>query len=222
MAKLASMSVAEILADDDLKHFALGRARVIFGDNCAACHGSGGQGNLNAAHPGHSFPNLTDDDWLYGGWPEVLVETITEGREAEMPARGGNDELTDADVTGLAGFVAALSAGEAKLNGEGELTAGAGKFGAVNAIFQETCAACHGGNAKGSMLNGDPSGGAVNLTDAIFRFGGDTASLTETIGNGRKGKMPAFGAKLDATAIKILAVKVHQLGGGMTANPVPE
>jgi cytochrome c oxidase cbb3-type subunit 3 len=72
------------------------------------------------------------------------------------------------------------------------------------------------------MLNGDPAGGAVNLTDAIYRFGGDLASLKDTIGNGRKGIMPAFGAKLDPTSIKILAVKVHQLGGGMAANPVPE
>ena len=219
MAKLDSMTVAEILADDELKHFALGRARVLYGDNCAACHGSGGAGVVSAEF---AFPNLTDDDWLFGGWPEVLVETITDGRVAEMPAKGGNDELTDADVASLADFVTALSAGEAKLNDDGELTAGAGKFGAVNATYQETCAGCHSGNAKGSMLNGDPEGGAVNLTDAIFRFGGDIASLTETIGNGRKGTMPAFGAKLDPTSIKILAVKVHQMGGGMAANPVPE
>ncbi|MDT8376193.1 MAG: c-type cytochrome [Mariprofundaceae bacterium] len=217
MSRLDSMSVEQILADDDMKHFALGRARVLFGDNCAACHGSGGAGVVSA---GFAFPNLSDDDWLFGGWPAALVETITEGREGAMPAKGGNDELTDADVDNLAGFVTALGSGEAKLDADGELTAGADRFGAVNAVFQENCAACHGMNAKGSMLNGDYGTGAVNLTDAIYRFGSDMAALKETIGNGRKGKMPAFGEKLDATSIKILAVKVHQLGGGMDSEPM--
>ena len=222
MAQLDKLSVRQILADDELRNFALGRARVLFGDNCAACHGSGGQGNLNAAHPENSFPNLTDDDWLYGGWPEKLVETITEGRESQMPARGGNDELTDTDVSNLAAFVSALSAGEAKLSDDGELTAGAGKFGAVNGIFQETCAACHSPNAKGAEINGDYSIGSANLTDAIFRFGGSLDTLTATISKGRKGKMPTFGGKLDPTTIKILAVKVHELGGGMDAPPIAE
>jgi cytochrome c oxidase cbb3-type subunit 3 len=210
MARLDSMSVAQILADDEMKHFALGRARVLYGDNCAACHGSGGAGVVSA---GFAFPNLSDDDWLFGGTPAALAETITDGREGEMPAKGGNDELTDADVANLAGFVAALSSGEAKLDDGGELTAGAGTFGAANAVFQENCTACHYANAKGGVLN-DDANGAVNLTDAIYRFGGDMATLKETIGNGRSAEMPAFGERLDATSIKILAVKVHQLGGG--------
>ena len=223
MKKLAGMSVNEIIADDEMRTFALGRSRVLFGDNCAACHGSGGQGNLNKTHPGNSFPNLTDDDWLYGGWSDVIVETITEGREAEMPAKGGNDELTDADVDSLAKFVVALADGKATLNNDGELTKGAESFNSANVLFQETCAACHSASAKGSLLGGgDSYGGSANLTDSVFRFGGSLATVRDTIANGRKGQMPAFGKKLDETSIKILAVRVHQFGGGTTGEPVLE
>ncbi|MDX8391268.1 MAG: c-type cytochrome [Mariprofundaceae bacterium] len=220
MEKLSAMSVSEIIADDDMRHFALGRARVLFGDNCAACHGSGGQGVLNRTHPEYSFPNLTDDDWLYGGWPEKIVETITEGREAEMPAKGGNDELTDADVDSLAHFVLALSEGNAALNEEGELSTGAESFAAPNRLFQETCAACHSPSARGALLGADDAyGGSANLTDSIWRFGGNIDTIRNTIAHGRQAKMPTFGEKLDATAIKILAIRVHQFGGGMDSDP---
>lgn len=217
MAKLATMSVDEILADDDMRQFALGRSVVLFGDNCAACHGSGGQGNLNAAHPELSFPNLTDDDWLFGGWTAKIQETITDGREAEMPPKGGNEDLTDANVDSLATFVLALSSGEAELNADGELVKGS--FAGANELFQETCAGCHSANAKGSMLNGDFDTGAANLTDGIWRFGGDMATVRDTIAHGRKGRMPTFSERLDETSIKILTVRVHELGGGMAAEP---
>ncbi|MDX8388058.1 MAG: c-type cytochrome [Ghiorsea sp.] len=214
MDKLASMSVDEIIADEDLRQFALGRSVVLFGDNCAACHNSGGQGNLNAAHPESSFPNLTDDDWLFGGWTAKITETITEGREAEMPAKGGNDELTSSDVDALASFVTALSDGSAELNDDGELVKGS--FAGANALFQETCSACHSANAKGSNLNGDYDTGAANLTDGIWRFGGDMATVRNTIANGRISQMPAFGERLDEISLKILTVRVHALGGGTT------
>ncbi len=220
MAKLASMSVEDILADDNMRQFALGRSVVLFGDNCAACHGSGGQGNLNKSHPGESFPNLTDDDWLFGGWPAKIVETITDGRQAEMPPKGGNDELTSSDIDKLADFIKnGLSTGDAELDEDGVLTKGADRFAAANDLFQETCAGCHQANGQGSMKNGDFDTGAVNFTDGIWRFGGDLATIKETITNGRKGTMPTWGGRLDETTIKILAVRVHQMGGGMDAEP---
>jgi len=219
MTKLENMTADEIIADDEMRAFAMGRSRVLFGDNCAACHASGGQGNLNAAHPENSFPNLTDDDWLFGGWTDKIIETITDGRETSMPAKGGNEDLTAANVATLAGFVMALSTGSAELNNDGMLTKGA-SFAGANDLFQETCAGCHGGNAKGSMANFDFDSGAVNLTDGIWRFGGSLAAVTETITNGRMGQMPTFAGKLDETSIKILAVRVHQLGGGMAAEPM--
>ncbi len=215
MARLETMTADEIIADEQMREFALGRSRVLFGDNCAACHGSGGQGNLNAAHPENSFPNLTDDDWLFGGWTAKIIETITDGREAAMPPKGGNEDLTSADVDSLAKFVLALSAGDAELNADGELVKGGASFAGANDLFQETCAGCHQANAKGSNKNGDFDTGAVNLTDGIWRFGGSLATVTQTITNGRTAQMPTFGGgKLDATSIKILAVRVHELGGG--------
>jgi cytochrome c oxidase cbb3-type subunit 3 len=216
MDRLKRMSVQEILADDEMKQFALGRARVLFGDKCAACHGAGGAGHVNGDY---SFPNLTDDDWLYGGWPDKIVETITDGRQGMMPAKGGNESLTDKDVDNLAHFVIALSKGEAKLNDNGELIKGGDKYKPANTIFQGLCFACHGKNAKGAMHNGDYYTGAVNLTDKIWRFGGSLATVKQTITHGRQAKMPTFGTKLDKTSIKILAVKVHELGGGMDKPP---
>lgn len=217
MKKLESMSVDEIIADDDMRQFVLGRSRVLFGDNCAACHMSGGQGNLNTVHPDYSFPNLTDDDWLYGGWTAKIHEILVGGREAQMPAKGGNDDLTDADVDSLAKFVSAMAEGDAVLNDAGELTKGS--FAGANALFQESCAGCHGANAKGSLANGDFDTGAVNLTDGIWRFGGDMATIRETLLKGRVAKMPAFGQRLSETELKILTVRVHQLGGGMDGEP---
>lgn len=214
MKKLASMSVDEIIADDEMRQFALGRSVVLFGDSCAACHNSGGQGNLSAAHPENSFPNLTDDDWLFGGWPDKIKETITDGREAAMPPKGGNEDLTDADVDSLTSFVQALSTGDAELNDDGVLVKGS--FAGANVLFQETCAGCHSANAKGSNRNGDYDTGAVNLTDGIWRFGGDMATVKETIANGRVAQMPTFANRLDDISIKILTVRVHQLGGGTT------
>lgn len=216
MDKLAIMSVDEIIADGDMRQFALGRSVVLFGDNCAACHSAGGQGNLSKAHPENSFPNLTDDDWLFGGWTAKITETITGGRESQMPAKGYNEDLTSADVDLLADFVVALGEGSAALNDDGELIKGS--FAPANALFQETCAACHYSNAKGANRNGDYYTGSANLTDGIWRFGGDLATVRETITNGREAKMPTFGKRLDEVAIKILTVRVHELGGG-TAQP---
>ena len=217
MDKLKTMTVSEIIKDDEMRQFALGRARVLFGDNCAACHGSGGGGRV---HGDYSFPNLTDDDWLYGGWPDKIVETITGGRQGMMPAKGGDPSLTDQDVESLARFVIALSKGEAKLNDDGQLTAGSPQHDHANTIFQGLCFACHGKNAKGAALNGDYYTGAANLTDRIWRFGGQLNTVIETITKGRNAKMPTFGHKLDETTIKILAVKVYEMGGGMPTPPV--
>jgi len=220
MAKLETMTADEIIADDQMREFALGRSRVLFGDNCAACHQSGGQGQLNKTDPGNSFPNLTDDDWLFGGWTDKIIETITNGRMQQMPAKGGNEDLTTSDIDALAVFIHdGLSTGDAVLDDDGVLTKGADKFEAANALFQETCAGCHNANGKGSMLNGDYDTGAVNFTDSIWRFGGDLATIKETITMGRDSQMPTFGGRLDETTIKILAVRVHEFGGGMAGEP---
>ena len=203
MKKLSAMNAKEIMADAEMRNFAESAAKAVFGDNCAACHGAGGQGAEGL------FPALADDDWIFGGDLETITETITDGRMGNMPAHTG--EVSDADINALADFVVALPEGKATKAGW--------------ALFEENgCTACHGADAKGAALNEDAAGtGGVNLTDKIWRFSGDRDEVLRTIRNGvnqedvtgtRNATMPAFGEKLTADQIKILVVKVQSLGGG--------
>lgn len=198
--KISAMNGQQILGDPGMRNFADSSAKAIFGDYCAACHGAGGQGA-----PG-LFPVLADDDWLYGGDFNTLVESITMGRESIMLAY--QDQLDDATINKLADFVLAAS--------EGKATA------AQFALFRETgCSACHGDNAKGGAIN-KLGTGAANLTDGIWRFGGSREEILRTIRYGvnqggpntRVAIMPAFGGKLSPETIKMVAVKVHEFGGG--------
>ena len=200
--KLKGMSAAAILADEELKNYVVKSAKVLFGDNCAACHGNGGQGN-----PG--FPVLADDDWLYGGKIETIEQTITMGRQGNMPARGIAGNLTDQEIDDLARHVMALSSG-------GEHAPGKALFNGKGG-----CMACHGADGKGMQALG-----SANLTDGIWRFQASDqyASVKYTITHGvnapndpktRNAVMPAFGgSKLTKTDIRKLAVYVHELGGG--------
>lgn len=203
LKQVAEMDGQALMADAGMRNFADSSAKAIFGDNCAACHGAGGQGA-----PG-LFPNLSDDAWLYGGDFDTIVESITDGREGSMPAH--IDMIDDAGINKLADFVIAASQGKATAEGL--------------AHFNESgCADCHGENAAGGAIN-DLGSGAANLTDAIWRFGSTKEDILRTIRYGvnedpadvpntRIAIMPAFGEKLSPEAIKMLAVKVHQFGGG--------
>jgi len=197
LKKVAEMDGQALMADAGMRNFADSSAKAIFGDNCAGCHGAGGQGA-----PG-LFPNLADDDWLYDGDFDTIVESITDGREGSMPAH--IDMIDEAGINKLADFVVASSQGKATPEGL--------------AHFDESgCTGCHGDNATG----GD---GAANLTDGIWRFGSSRDDILRTIRYGvnedpedvpntRIAIMPAFGDKLSPEAIKMLAVKVYQFGGG--------
>ena len=132
LKKIAAMSGKEILADPGMRNFAESSAKAIFGDNCAACHGAGGQGA-----PG-LFPVLADDDWLYGGDFDTIVETITNGRQGFMPAHEGM--LDEATINKLADFVIDASQGKATPE----------QFALFNA---SGCGGCHGENAKGGAIN---------------------------------------------------------------------
>jgi len=197
MAKLKTMSAAEVMADPELKNFAESAAKAVYGDNCAACHGGGGEGAKGL------FPVLADDDWLYGGAIDNIVESISEGRMGNMMAFG--DMLEPEQVETLADFVIALPKGEATEK--------------QWATFNEAgCTACHGDDAKG-----DPAAGSANLTDQIWRFGSDREAILRTIRYGvnqedvdqtRSAIMPKFGGKLTEEQIKILAIKIHEMGGG--------
>jgi cytochrome c oxidase cbb3-type subunit 3 len=196
-ARIAELDPAAILADRELANYTDASAKVLFGDRCAPCHGSGGQGN-----PG--YPVLADDDWLYGGDIATLVTTITQGRRGIMPAHGAR--FSAQEIDDLVTFVAGLPAGRDHAAGR-ELFAGKG-----------ACFACHGMDGKGNKAMG-----AVNLTDAIWRFSGTPEAIRYTITHGvndpsdpetRNAVMPAFGGTLEETEIKKLAVYVHRLGGG--------
>jgi len=214
--RIAAMTPDQILADPGLTQYTLASAKVLFGDNCAACHGSGGAGN-----PG--FPVLADDDWLYGGSTAKIQETVTGGRKGLMTA---HDEklLTPAELDTLAKWVV-------------QMHDSAGKDGSAEgwALFKtKGCVACHGEKANGHIVD-MPDGtfvtvGAANLTDAIWRFEpGGYESAKQTIRYGvnapgvpatRDAVMPVFGpdaarggaAKLDPQAIKKLVVYVRKLG----------
>lgn len=198
--QLPGKSAAAILADNELKQYVNASAKVLFGDNCAACHGNGGAGN-----PG--YPVLVDDDWLYGGSIEKIQESITMGRKGIMTAQVNN--LSVQEISDVAKHVMALSEGSEYAPGK--------------AIFngKGACFGCHGMDGKGIQAMG-----SANLTDGIWRFRSEDqmASVKQTITHGvndpsdpltRNAEMPKFGgARLSETDIKKLAVYVHQLGGG--------
>jgi len=201
LKKVAAMDGQALLADAGMRNFAESSAKAIFGDNCAACHGAGGEGA-----PG-LFPNLADDDWLYGGDIDTIIESITDGRQGSMPAHA--DMLSDEQINQLTDMVIAASQGKATP--------------AQFALFNESgCNGCHGDNAEGGAIN-ELGTGAANLTDGIWRFGGSREDIMRTIRDGvnqedvpgtRVAIMPAFGGKLSPEAIKMLAVKVYEFGGG--------
>jgi cytochrome c oxidase cbb3-type subunit 3 len=174
---------------------AMATARRIFLANCATCHGSDAGGA-----PGRGFPSLNDSSWLYGGSPATLVETITKGRQGAMPsmaaAIGGPQGVKE-----VANYVRSLSGlpHDAALAKQGEPK------------FKTVCAACHGANGKGSAANGIAGIGAPNLTDSFWLFGGSLAAIEQTITKGRSGMMPAWGDRLGADKVHLMAAYVYSL-----------
>lgn len=201
-AELAGATLDQIKADQALLRIALAQGKSAFGDNCVGCHGVGGAGSKG-------FPNLNDDDWLWGGTLAAIQTTLQHGIRAAgdnetrlslMPAFGREGILKRNEINAVANHVRILAGQPAEP--KADLATG-------SRIFEQNCAVCHGPEGKGNQELGAP-----NLTDAITLYGNDLASLTETITNSRNGVMPAWGERLDATTIKALTVYVHSLGGG--------
>jgi len=199
---LANTDVADIERDPALLSFAQAQGKAAFGNNCAPCHGSGATG-------AKGYPNLNDDDWLWGGSIQAIYQTIAFGvrsgdpkaRESAMLAFGRDGILKREEIATVANYVRSLSG--LPLRAGADLAAG-------KAIFAANCAVCHGESGKGNQELGAP-----NLTDKIWLYGSDEASIIETITNGRGGVMPAWHARLDPVTVKSLAVYVHTLGGGL-------
>ncbi len=142
-------------------------------------------------------PNLTDDDWLYGGTPDKIKETLLYGRKAAMPAWG--DALGEQGVKEMTAYVLSLSG--RKVNDK-DAAAGKMKFG--------MCAACHGADGKGSLAHNLPFG-APNLTDNTWLYGGSHGAVEETLNKGRNGQMPAFKEILGEDKIHIISAYVYRL-----------
>ncbi len=199
--RIASSSLAEINKSPDLLEFAIAGGRSAFAVNCSQCHGSDAAGR-----PG--FPNLNDDDWLWGGTLDDIYFTIKHGvrngadadaRVMEMPRFLADGVLTAAQIGDIADYVLSLSGAE-----HDAAAAARGQ-----PLFAQNCAACHGAQGQGN-----PQAGAPRLTDKIWLYGGDRATIIRTISYSRGGVMPNWGARLDDETIKELAVYVHSLGGG--------
>src|SRR5690242_14585684 len=201
MKVLGNASLADIEKDPALLALARARGRTVFADNCAPCHGTGGAG-------AKSHPNLNDDDWLWGGSLDQIMQTIqfgarsgnAKGHEGQMLAFGRDGVLKKEEIVTVANYVRSLA---------GLSTAPGSDPAAGKKIFAENCASCHGEGGKGNQELGAP-----NLTDQIWLYGSDEATLIETITNGRAGVMPAWVGRLDPATIKALTVYVHSLGGG--------
>ncbi len=201
-AGLDKASVTEIVADKKLLSLALAHGRAAFAEDCAPCHGSGGQGSKG-------YRNLTNEDWLWGGTLEDIQTTITHGiradydkdtRSSAMPAFGVQGILKPEEIRQVASYVRTLS----KLAPEEGVDVAAGKK-----IFTDDCAPCHGDDGKGNTAMG-----SANLTDGMQLYGGDLKDIIKTITYARNSTMPAWGARLDPVTIKSLTVFVHSLGAG--------
>ncbi|MER8470296.1 cytochrome-c oxidase, cbb3-type subunit III [Mesorhizobium sp. M0909] len=199
VAAIQAKTVSEITADDTLREFAVAAGGAAFKVNCVQCHGSGAQGSKG-------FPNLNDDDWLWGGNAEQIQQTIAHGirfasdpdtRLSEMPAFG--DIITTDQIKQVGAYVASLSD---PVQDTSLIELGAN-------VFAENCAACHGENAKGNRELGAP-----DLTDAIWLYGSGETAIAAQVRAPRHGVMPAWIGRLGEIKVKELAVYVHSLGGG--------
>lgn len=182
-AELNARPIAELARDP--KALAIGQR--LFGNNCALCHGSDAKGSP-------SFPNLTDNDWLYGGTPELIKQSILHGRMGAMPAF--KESLDEPTRIGLRHYTLALSGRDH----DRQLAAAAAN------TFGTLCAACHGQDGKGNQLLGAP-----NLTDKIWLYGGSHAAIADTINHGRNGQMPSFESALGEERVHILAAYIYSL-----------
>ncbi|MEO8421579.1 MAG: cytochrome-c oxidase, cbb3-type subunit III [Hyphomicrobium sp.] len=202
MSAIEKSSFDEILANPQLMKVVKRTGHQLFGDNCAACHGRDGKG-------GDNYPDLTDHDWIWGGGPERIAETMrvgvnaphAESRASQMPSFGRDEMLNRSQVRSVATYVHTLS------NPSASTPRNIGTIEAGRQVFLTNCAACHGEDAKGN-----PELGAPNLTDKYWIYGGDLEEIVTSIHGGRRGHMPTWDERLTPANIKILALYVHSLG----------
>jgi cytochrome c oxidase cbb3-type subunit 3 len=185
--KFQSQDIRAVAANSEAKEM----GQRLFLTYCSQCHGSDAKGAVG-------FPNLTDSDWLFGGTPEQIKETLLKGRDAMMPAKGVKPDLNGDQIKDIAGYVRSLSG-----LATDSIRAQRGKD-----LFAEACSACHGPDGKGMV------GVAPNLADKIWLYSSSEASIIETITKGRVNRMPAYGEFLGEAKVHLLTAYVYGLGGG--------
>ncbi|MEM1420537.1 MAG: cytochrome-c oxidase, cbb3-type subunit III [Pseudomonadota bacterium] len=204
--RIAALPIEDVADDAELLQFAQASGASTFRTYCSQCHGSGAAGGIG-------YPNLNDDDWLWGGTQDAIYLTIAHGirqtdeegyatddtRDNAMPAYGRDELLEEAEIAAVVEYVLSLSGQE---HDAAQLDTGA-------VIFEENCAACHGDAGEGIQDLGAP-----NLADAIWLYGGDRNAVTYSVVNARAGMMPAWSPRLDDATVKAVALYVHSLGGG--------
>ena len=199
-AELGRTPLKAIESNPDLLQFTLAEGKSAFGDNCAPCHGAGGQGRKG-------YPNLNDDVWIWGGTLDDILHTITVGvrstspetRQSQMPAWGRDGILKTDQIDDLTEYVVSLA----------HRPANPAAVARARKTFAENCASCHGADGKGNRAMGAP-----DLTAGIYLYGSERSDIRDQIWNGRGGVMPTWGGRLPPVTIKALAVYVHSLGGG--------
>ncbi|WP_375229106.1 cytochrome-c oxidase, cbb3-type subunit III [Roseobacter sp. S98] len=199
-ARLAAAELTEVSADAELNSYAVSAGAAVYRTWCTQCHGSGAAGAVG-------YPNLLDNDWLWGGDIENIHATIAHGirneedddaRYSEMPAFG--EILEEAEIAQVANFIMELS---------GATPADPNAASAGVEVYADNCASCHGDEGLGNRDLGAP-----NLADAIWLYGGDYDTLVETVTYSRYGVMPPWTQRLSEAEIRAVALYVHQLGGG--------
>ena len=199
VSELNAAELTTLAPGDDLHRYAVARGGAVFLAHCSQCHGSGAAGALG-------YPNLLDDDWLWGGAIEEIEYTVRHGirneldfdsRYSQMPAFG--EILENDEIGAVVEYVLSLST-----DGTDADLASVG-----SSVYMDNCASCHGDNALG-----DTTIGAPNLSDAIWLYGSDRDSVETSVRNARFGVMPPWQPRLDEADIRAVSVYVHSLGGG--------
>lgn len=202
--RLVATEPTEIAADAELNRFAVNAGAAVFRAQCSQCHGAGADG----LRQGSGFPNLLDDEWMWGGTMEDIITTVSHGirnsdypdaRYSEMPAFGRDQILTTEEIDQVVQHVLRISG----------QTHDATLAAAGAEVFDINCSGCHGVEGEGDIFAGAPA-----LNNAIWLYGGSAEAIRYSVVNARFGIMPGFANRLPEAQIRAVAAYVHQLGGG--------